>query len=235
MNESVILLAAADITALAPLRTRVDLVAAWHEEQIWVKGIADNAFRKLPALHTWRMDAQQRLFAAGALTLDNILPALAWQSLTTFIPVELPPSGLPAITSQQHVVQLAPCTDTQESFAIFTDISVLEAYVITAPQIRLKHLRFATSVHGQVLIAGIPLPPIPGTGFTLHERILMPAGYDFDPPILRSLIAEKLDAGKNHYLLFHINGQYEIIPDISFVPVTRSAVRLTAESLSHVL
>lgn len=235
MNESVILLAAADITALAPLRTRVDLVAAWHEEQIWVKGIADNAFRKLPARRTWRMDAQNRLFAAGALTPEKTLPALPWQSLTTFIPVELPPSGLPAIIAQKHVVQLAPCASTQESFAIFTDISVLEVYVATAPQIRLKHLRFATSVHGQVLIAGIPLPPVPGLGYTLHERILMPAGYDFDPPIIRSLVAEKLDATHSHFLLFHISGQYEIIPDTAFVPVTRSAVRLTAETLSHVL
>jgi hypothetical protein len=235
MNESVILLAAADINALAPLRTRVDLVAAWHQEQIWVKGIADNAFRKLPALHTWRMDAQNRLFAAGALTPDRTLPLLEWQSLTTFIPVVMPPSGLPAITSHKHVVQLAPCAHTQESFAIFTDISVLEVYVASAPQIRLKHLRFATSVHGQVLIAGIPLPPVPGMGYTLHERILMPAGYDFDPPIIRSLVAERLDAGKSNFLLFHVNGAYEIIPDTSFVPVTRSAVRLTAETLSHVL
>lgn len=235
MNESVILLAAADIIALAPLRTRVDLVAAWHDEQIWVKGIADNAFRKLPALRTWRMDTQHRLFAAGALTPDRMLPALEWQSLTTFIPVAMPPSGLPAVTSQKHVVQLAPCADTRESFAIFTEISVLDAYVVTAPQIRLKHLRFATSVHGQVLIAGVPLPSLPGMGYTLHERILMPAGYDFDPPIIRSLIAEKLDAGKGNFLLFHTSGQYEIIPDTAFVPVTRSAVRLTAETLAHVL
>ncbi|WP_343671647.1 hypothetical protein [Chitinophaga sp.] len=235
MTESVITLAQADIKALAQLRTRVDLVAAWHQHQIWVKGVADNAFRQLPALRSWTLDAANHLFAPGALTPDATLPELEWLPLTDFIPVSLPASGLPAIATYRHPVKLAPCATTEGSFAILTEMTILETYVATAPQIRLQHLRFAASARGQVLVAGVPLPPVPGTSYTLKDRILMPAGYDFDPPAIRPLVAEKLEESTTHFLLFHVNGQYEMIPDTSFVHVTRSAVRLTAETLTHVL
>ncbi|MBP1651614.1 MAG: hypothetical protein H6Q26_1771 [Bacteroidetes bacterium] len=235
MTESVITLAPADVKVLAQLRTRVDLVAAWHKDQIWVKGVADNAFRQLPALRTWKLDAVNRLFAPGALTPDETLPVLEWHPLTDFIPVSLPASGLPAFATTKQLVNLAPCTTTDESFAILTEMRTLETYVATAPQIRLRHLRFAASARGQVLVAGVPLPSVPGTSYTLKDRILMPAGYDFNPPVIRSLVAEKLEGSRTHFLLFHVNGQYEMIPDTSFVHVTRSAVRLTAETLTHVL
>lgn len=235
MTESVITLAPADVKALALLRTRVDLVAAWHKDQIWVKGMADTAFRQLPALRIWKLDAANRLFTPGALTPDETLPVLQWQALTDFIPVSLPASGLPAFPTSRHLVKLAPCTTTEESFAILTEMRTLEAYVATAPQIRLRHLRFAASAQGQVLVAGVPLPAVPGTSYTLKDRILMPAGYDFDPPAIRPLVAEKLEGASTHFLLFHASGQYEMISDTSFVHVTRSAIRLTAETLTHVL
>lgn len=235
MTESVIILLPAHIMELARLRTRTDMVAAWHQEQIWVKGVADNAFRRLPAMRTWKLDADNFLFAPGALTPDHILPELAWQSLTDFIPVSLPASGLPAFTATKHPVKLAPCTSTEESFAILTEMHMLEAYIAAAPQVRIRHLRFAASASAQVLVAGVPLPPVPGTSYTLKDRILMPAGFDFAPPAIRSLVIEKLEAARTHYLLFHVSGHYEMIPDTSFVHVTRSAVRLTAETLRHVL
>jgi len=235
MTESVITLLPAAITTLARLRTRADMVAAWHQEQIWVKGMADNAFRQLPALRTWKLDAANRLFASGALTPDCTLPELEWQSLADFIPVSLPASGLPALATVKHAVKLAPCESTEESFAILTEMHILESYIAGAPQVRLRHLRFAASARAQVLVAGVPMPSIPGISYTLKDRILMPAGYDFDPPAIRPLVTEKLEAARTHYLLFHVSGQYEMIPDTSFVHVTRSAVRLTAETLTHVL
>lgn len=235
MTESVITLLPADIKVLALLRTRVDMVAARHQDLIWVKGIADNAFRQLPALNTWKPDGANRLFAPGALTPALTLPELAWQPLTEFIPVSLPASGLPAFATARHAVKLAPCPGTEESFAILTEMRTLEAYIAAAPQVRLRHLRFAASASARVLVAGVPLPPIPGTSYTLKDRILMPAGYDFDPPVIRSLLTEKLEAARTHFLLYHVNGAYEMIPDTSFVHVTRSAVRLTAETLTHVL
>lgn len=235
MTESVIILLPADIKVLAGLRTRTDIVAAWHQDHIWVKGMADHAFRRLPALRTWKPDAGNRLFAPGALTPDHMLPELEWQSLADFIPVSMPISGLPALATTKHRVQLAPCTSTEESFAILTGMHILESYITAAPQVRIRHLRFAASANAQVLVAGVPLPPVPGTSYTLKDRILMPAGFDFDPPAIRSLVTEKLEAASTHYLLFHVSGQYEMIPDTSFVHVTRSAVRLTAETLTHVL
>ncbi|WP_440133369.1 hypothetical protein [Chitinophaga sancti] len=235
MTESVITLLPADIKVLAQLRTRTDMMAAWYQDQIWVKGMADHAFRQLPALRTWKLDAFNRLFVHGALTPDLPLPGLEWQPLTEFIPVSLPASGLPAYVTSKHAVKLAPCQRDEESFAILTEMRVLETYIASAPQIRLRHLRFAASANARVLVAGVPLPPIPGTSYTLRDRLLMPAGYDFDPPVIRSLLIEKMEAARTHFLLFHVNGQYEMLPDTSFLHVTRSAVRLTAETLRHVL
>ena len=234
MNETVILLSAADLLSLAQLRTRIDLEAAREGDQIWVKGLGDTAFRQLPALCTWRMDADQYLFAQGAITPERKLPALDWQPLQSFIGVSLPVSALPAVTAALYTVKLAPAPLDNTATAILTSISTLLQYITAAPQVRFHHLHFAVAEQGETLIIGHPLPPLPGMGYSLKDDMLVPVGYDLFPPVIRSLVNERFNGDKQVYLLFYPDGSYTKIPLSALIPVTRSAVRLTAETFSHV-
>ncbi|SEW36409.1 hypothetical protein SAMN05428988_4491 [Chitinophaga sp. YR573] len=231
MMEIVIVLSSAHAAALGSVRTFPGLLAARSGEEIWVRGIPtgkpDKKISVLPARYTYFMDEQERIYAPGALTPSDTLPALEWVPLLSFIKVTLPVSALPGILEEPLQIKLARNVIIQESDALLTPLETWETYVSTAPLVRLQHLYFAVSENSEALIIGTPNIPLPGKTYILRNNILLPAGYDFDPPAITSLVAKALNPVNDGILLFHENGQWEKIKFDCFVPATRSAVRLT--------
>lgn len=231
MKEMVMILPASAYNALGNVRTIPRLAAARHGGQIWLRGISphqpEKALRQLPVLHTYLLDAEERLFLPGKRTPHSALPCLSWEPMFSFIKAELPMSALPARLQERYMPVLAPSGVPAEVQALLTSLQTWKEYAETAPLIRLQRLRFAATEVGQVLITGTPLPPIPGKAYTIRYNILLPAGYDFDLPALASLTAARLNPENDALLLFHVNGQWERIPAQNFVRATRSAIRLT--------
>jgi hypothetical protein len=235
MREIVIVLSATHAASLGTVRTFPGLLAAPYNEHVWVRGIPtgkpDPKITQLPAAQTYFMDEQERLFAPGTLTPTAMLPALEWQALTSFIKVTLPVSALPAVMGKPQRVKLARHSHLVESSALLTTLEAWEEYASNAPQVRLQHLYFAVSENYEVLIIGAPLVPLPGKTYSLKNNILLPVGYDFDPPVLAALVTAELNPENDGLLLFHQNGQWEKIPLDCFVPATRSAVRLSNSTI----
>jgi hypothetical protein len=234
MTEIIIVLSATHAASLGSIRTYPELLAARAGELIWVRGIPlgkpDKKISQLPVLHTYFADEQERLFIAGATTPIDKLPVLNWEPLLSFIKVTLPVSALPGVLKRPQAVTLARREGNviiSENDAILTTLEAWETYVSTAPLVRLQHLYFAVSENREALIIGTPLIPVPGKVYTLRNNILLPAGFDFDPPVIASLVASALNRDNNGVLLFHQNGHWEKIKFDCFVPATRSAVRLT--------
>lgn len=235
MKEIVIVLSATHATSLGSVRTFPGLLAARNNEHIWVRGIPigkpDPKISQLPAIQTYFMDAQERLFAPGTLTPTAKLPTLEWQPLLSFIKVTLPVSALPGVMEKPQRVKLARHSHMVESTALLTTLEAWEEYAINAPLVRLQHLYFAVSENYEVLIVGAPLVPLPGKAYTLKNNILLPVGYDFDPPVIAELVIAELNPGNDCLLLFHLSGEWEKIRLDHFVPATRSAVRLTNSTI----
>jgi hypothetical protein len=232
MSELIIVLSQTDKAALGSVRCLPGLQAADDDGFIWVRGIpvqqeTDLRIRQLPGLHTYMLDADNNLFPPGGLTPVGKLKSLNWEPLSSFITVKLPVSALPGKISQQHVIRLVPSGRSQESNALLTDHNIWKAYGEKAPLVRLQQTRFAVSENNNVLIVGTPLPALPGKEFVLQETLLLPAGFEFDPPVISALIVNRLNPSKEALLLFDIDGTWEKIPKESFVASTRSAIRST--------
>jgi hypothetical protein len=232
MNELIIVLSQTDKAALGSVRCLPGLQAADDDGFIWVRGIAaqqetDLRIRQLPGLHTYMLDADNNLFPPEGLTPVGKLKALDWEPLSSFITVKLPVSALPGKISQRHAIRLVPSGRSQEGNALLTDLKTWKAYGEKAPLIRLQQTRFAVSEKNKVLIMGTPLPALPGKEFVLQDTLLLPAGFEFDPPAISTLIVNRLDPSKEALLLFDIDGTWEKIAKESFVASTRSAIRLT--------
>ena len=228
-------LSAAHVASLGNIRTFPGLLAARENENIWVRGIPtgspDPRITQLPAAQTFFMDEQERLFEPGTLTPTAVLPSLEWQPLLSFIRVTLPVSALPGVMEKPQRVKLARHSHMVESTALLTTLELWEEYAINAPLVRLQHLYFAVSENYEVLIVGAPMPPLPGKAYTLKNNILLPVGYDFDPPVIAELVTAALNALNDSLLLFHLSGEWEKIRLDYFVPATRSAVRLTNSTI----
>ncbi|OQP65947.1 hypothetical protein A3860_15265 [Niastella vici] len=232
MKEMIMVLSKADKAALGTVRCLPGLQAAEAEEFIWVRGIAaqeniDIRIRQLPGVHTYLLDADNHLFPPGALTPVGRLQLLNWVPLPAFITVELPVSALPGKINQQHTIRLVPSRQSQAGNALLTDLDTWKAYGEQAPLVRLQQTRFAVSANNKVLIIGSPLPALPGKEYVLQDTLLLPCGYEFDPPAISNLVIIRLDPSKEALLLFDSNGTWEKIPKTAFVYTTRSAIRFT--------
>ncbi|MDJ1479730.1 hypothetical protein QNI16_04480 [Cytophagaceae bacterium YF14B1] len=235
MKEQILVFNHTDKQTLGAVRCIPGLRAAENGDHIWLRGIAvsekiDIRIRQLPALHTYFLDERNRLFPAGGVTPTGTLPSLSWQPLTTFISVELPVSVLPGKFQRPYIAQLVPSGQDKPGAALLVSLATWKAYAETAPEIRLQQVRFAVSEKEEVFIIGDLLPSIPGKEYWRHNTLLVPSGYDFDPPLITDIIEKKLNPQKGNLLVFHSSDEWELIPLSCFVPATRSAIRLTQVS-----
>jgi hypothetical protein len=231
MREMIIVLAMTDMATLGSIRTWPNLLVAVAGDDIWVRGIPPDTtamqLRKLPVKQSFLADVQERLFLPGKHTPHTTLKKMSWEAIASFIKVELPVSAMPARSDGKYAVRLSTAAHTTEPSAILTRLEHWKAYADTAPLIRLQRLNFAVCGTGEVLIIGTPLPAIPGKAFTLRDHILLPAGYDFDPPVIGQFISSLPGIGNDALILFHTDGQWEKIAGNCFVHASRSAIRLT--------
>jgi hypothetical protein len=232
MTEKILVLARKDQHTLGAVRGIPALQAGVWEDHIWLRGIPVNGktdlrIQQLPALQTWWLGQEGLLFAAGQLVPASKLPDLQWLPLKTFLPVSLPVSAMPGRLLHPQEAQLVPSSVEQPIVALLTTLEIWKAYAADVPAIRLQPLYFAVSGKEDVLVMGNPLATIPGKAYFLRDQILLPAGYDFDPPILSVLIKEKLALQDKGYLLFDLAAHHQLIPLEGFVPATRSGIRMT--------
>jgi hypothetical protein len=237
MSERLLVLAAHDLPALGAVRPVPGLLVAADGGQLWLRGLPATgelplAVRALPAIAAYALDEQNRLFPAGHLTPTGRLPALAWQPIQEFLPLEIPTAALPAQASPTYRVRLVPSARGAASAALLTTLDAWVAYAETAPEIRLRGLRFAVSAAARVLLLGTPLPPIAGQEHWLTAGLLLPAGFDFEAPFIAPLLASQLRAAGEDVVLFAADGSWERVPQAHLVSATRGAVRRTAASFN---
>ncbi|OQP46902.1 hypothetical protein A4H97_05115 [Niastella yeongjuensis] len=232
MIELIIVLSITDKAALGAVRCLPGLKAAEKEAFIWVRGIPmdetiDLRIRQLPGLHTYTLDEDGNLFPPRGLTPVGKLQSMNWAPVSDYIKVTLPVSALPGKINRQMAVQLVPSQQLQKGNALLTDLTAWKAYGETAPLVRLQQTRFAVSEENKVLVMGDLLPALPGKEYVLLNDLLIPCGYEFDPPVISSLIASQFSPDNDSILLFDIDSTWEEIPKDAFVQSTRSAIRLT--------
>ena len=232
MKELIIVLSQTDKATLGPVRCMPGLLAAEREGFIWVRGISvsstiDLRIRQLPGLHTYTLDADNNLFPPRGLTPIGKLQPMNWVPISNYITVTLPVSALPGKINQQLRVQLVPSQQLQKGNALLTDLPAWKTYGETAPLVRLQQTRFAVSEENKVLVIGEPLPALPGKEYVLLNNLLIPCGYEFDPPVITNLVGAQFNTDDDALLLFNIDSTWEAIPKDAFVQSTRSAIRLT--------
>ena len=132
---------------------------------------------------------------------------------------ELPPVSIRIVRStEERTIEL-----------LVTTVDQWREFALNAPEIRLRHLRFATDGDGNVVVRGIPLPPLPGRQFALQGNIAVQAGFTWEPNVSADVLSRRLGLAADALALFHEDGNFSRIEAEQFVPATRSAVRETAQ------
>jgi hypothetical protein len=164
----------------------------------------------------------------GELPEGQWLPLRKWLSLT-----------LPLARISSNHFERAPLTLVREDqFSepqiVLTDVQTWHNYAITAPQIRLDRWTFAVSARGQVVVRGLPLPPLRGERLVERDGIATIAGWRWSPAMEAKILAKAFGLAEGDVLLWLTSDHYEIVRAGDFVKATRQAARLSLAGVNLV-
>lgn len=201
------------------------------DESIWLRGPGPPP-PELARVH-WRT-LQQLLGEDGLAPLDSAIPTarlpdLDWSPLDRVSRPAAASSALPGAleTDARVKTKLIRSPQFAETNLLCLNLASFARWASTAPEIRLKPLRFACSDQKIVAVAGSPVPPLPSEHFVLTDGIACPAGWTWDPPVPAAVLTKMLGMNPGDIALLQVGGEVDVIPAANFVPVTRAAVRLT--------
>lgn len=222
------------LAAAAALRTYRGVEACQIADALWLRGPRDagpleRAMWLLPG-ERFHLTEKSQLIPWNHLLPVTPAPAGPWLPLSTETLPTLAPAALPASNTGQVPLRLVRVAQEQPASLLLLALPTWSNYVDTAPTIRLSRLRFAQSNQAQILVAGAPLPALPGTPCTLSSGIALPCGWAFSPAVRAETLAELLALAKDDIALFSPDAAYDLIPATAWQPVSRSAVRISADS-----
>ena len=221
----------ADNGSLDALRLRPEIDVAEDGETLWLRMTLgedskslSQLLRSLPGKHYHLRNACE-LIPFGRRTPDGSLPLLPWTKLQDWLQIELPTTQFSGQITGLVDLRLVRSAVERDARLLMTTIEAWQAYVESAPQIRLTPLSFAMNGKTHVLVRGIPLPPIPGQRFSFEGNIALPLGYRFEPDIDPEVVVERLELSNGDMAVFQQSGMWQHVRADEFVHATRAAAR----------
>lgn len=229
---------AADSFSVAGLRLTAGLEAAEIGDVFWLRGPAWSeplrlALRGISGLERFELLPRGRLLAEGTRVPRGRLPELRWLALQRWFPVTLPTVHGLSTAPLPAALRLVRSLEELPAGGLLAELSAWLEFATGAAEIRLHPLRFAAARDGRVWIEGKPLPALPGRRFSIREGVAIPGGFQHSPALSFAAIRRRLGLAEGDVALAAESGEWEIIKAEQFVPVTRSAVRATAEAPGH--
>ncbi|MEM1294984.1 MAG: hypothetical protein AAGH89_06430 [Verrucomicrobiota bacterium] len=225
---------AGDAVAVSHLRGVSQVEAALDTNTLWLRGTAETD--ELPS-ELVRLSAQVfRLRPPDGLALGDSeipvarLPELNWQPLHEVTQPKVTKPVLPGMISQSVRLKLVKSEeDDLEPNVLQVPLSSLVKWVGSAPELRFETLKFAAGYDGSALIWGTPIPSLPGNRFFEKDGVAVPLGQTWDPPIPAVVVAEAMLLAPGDLGVFR-GEDWERVEASNFVPVSRAAVRLSAQN-----
>ena len=225
----------ADAFTLAPLRLISSIEIGEMPQCLWLRGKPleekpASLLQSLPAVARFECLPDGRLRRVESRIPTQALPALQWQPITQWLQVHLPTAGAPAPQPARARISLARSGEELPCNVLRTDLAEWNRFVLEAPEVRLRPLRFAVSESLQVVVWGTPLPSIPGRRYVEQDGIATPAGFSWQPAISSKVVRQLFQAGDNSLVIWDEQSCIHLHPE-QLMPATRSGVRATAEAL----
>ncbi|CAN5802177.1 hypothetical protein BH09VER1_BH09VER1_49510 [soil metagenome] len=227
------------LASLGPVRRLPTVEACALRDVIWLRGgtFEKNEQREMDALpwkDRYEIVSGRYLRPRGCLLPTGRIPTCAWVPIATFIQPTLVVPLLPGNRPTAAPLLWRPATSERAARYLLARGVDWLAFAERAALVRLQHLRFAQCADGQSVIAGTPLPALPGTYFYEEDGVAFPAGYEIQPRLSRATWARLLQCGGSDLAFVQMDGAYSVIAASAWVKASRSAVRLSVNPQAYV-
>jgi hypothetical protein len=234
-----VLLPPESVSALARLRGNAALGICETDAGLWLRGprldeSLDQQLRLIPGGRRYAVAEGRQLIAEGNLVPLGHVPEGPWALLSEWLQVSLPAAAATSsLPCEPIALTLVPAHVEREPALLETTLAQLAAYVATAPQWRIDRWTFAATSDGRAIVRGTPLPPIPGTQWTLDEGIAAPAGLAWSPPVDAAVVRQMLSLAEGEIALVRPSAACDRIAADHWVRASRSAICSTLEGTSR--
>ncbi|MEP1490303.1 MAG: hypothetical protein ABJK28_17925 [Algibacter sp.] len=223
---------------LGKIRHWCTLKTAFERDCIWVKGfdyaqIHGIEIKSIPYKMLF-YEKKGKLYLLNSQLPDRNIPSVLWTPIDRALPIELPVYNHNYFGIDESIkMQLIPSEKEKEVVAMLSTVDMLNRYIEIAPVIRLQKLKWILINNDDVLIIGTPLLPFRGAAFWRQYDFLIPAGYDFDLPILTEILHHKMNPKNDKYLIWNADNTWFSISKEDLEPLTRGAFRMTLNRFSE--
>lgn len=214
------------------------LMVGKQDGEMWVKGFTEAELsavevKSIPNVKRFFIQ-NGKLYPIGKLLPVGNEPSLLWTPIKRGIFLELPIKNNNLFDVESDLqIKIASSKKEHKSNILMVDFLELSDYIESASSIRLRPLLWSM-IGSKALVLGLPMLPIPGDTFWKSGSHILPAGFDFEMPILAPLLDSKINPAKEFDIIWSIDGSYSLIAKSGYVNLTRSSVRLTKEfSANH--
>jgi len=222
-------LASEDAAWLGRWRALPGYEACEAESRLWVRGPEHDDWRLLPALERYTVDEAQRLTPPGGRVPRRKLPEGQWQPLVDFLKVRSASALLPGQGVLPIAWRLVPAEQYREPTLLVLPFEELARWGLSAPELRLKPLKFALAEDGRACVSGHPLPALPGERWYMEEGIAVRAGWALPLGITAGLVAGAVQMQREETILLHEDAAAERLPHEAWVEMSRAAIRVSME------
>lgn len=218
---------------LGAIRHWANLKIAFEEDLVWVK---DFTVAQTEALEVKTIPYKElyytaagKLFKWGSQLPHRNVPAVLWTPIERGLSIRLPAFNHNYFgISDKAAIRLAPSDKEQDAYGLLTTLALLKTYIETAPAIRLQHLHWALVDNDKAIILGRPQLPVPGAIFWQQHHFLIPAGYNFEFPIVAGTMQEIINPNKEIWVVWEKDGCYWNFDKEALQPLSISSFRKAA-------
>ncbi len=223
--------------AVALLRNEPGLIACECDAFFWIRSASPTSALKDELAQRLRKEAVAELLHVtatgtvipwGKRVPIGQLPSGPWLPLPELFTPVAPLAGYAAQRPAPATITMVPSETIVAPTLLRLPLAEWNAYVRTAPNLRLARWEFAANTTGDVLIRGTPLPPIHGQHYWEADGLFVPCGWMWSPAVSADIMRTVLRLESGTFALVDVTtSTWEIIPPEAFVPARRQNVRRT--------
>jgi len=223
--------------ACGDLRHVPEVAAACVDEVLWLRGPQltrelQMVLFQVPNLRLYERDAEDRLYPPGRRVPCGELPAVTWSPLHEMLTLQVQTAALPGDRPEPLPLRLLRGGEETPAEVLVSSFGPWRSYIVNAPQVRLRPLRWALAQDGSAVLQGSPLPQLPGRRYCLHaERVAVPLGFTWDPPVDAEVLVRLFRLRDGDLALLAEDGSWHKVLAEDFRAATRASIRLSAKRL----
>lgn len=223
--------------AVAVLRHEPGLIACEFDSSFWIRSTSPTAALKEELAQRLRTEAVAQLLHVtatgtvipwGKRVPTGPLPSGPWLLLAELFTPVAPLARYAAQRPAPAAITMVPSETIVAPTLLRLSLGDWNAYVRTAPNLRLARWEFAANTTGDVLVRGLPLPPIDGQHYWEADGLFIPCGWKWSPEVSADIVRTVLHLEPGTFALVDATtSTWEIIHPEAFVPARRHNVRRT--------